>query len=270
MRTVLVPVADEARGRRAIGTARDWARRIGGSVRLVSVVHGEVAVPAREAMLALVCEEEGVPTSCEVIVGDDVAGAIVAAAGDDALVCMRTAGSMRPHQGHFGSIAEAIVRRLARPVVLVGPKADPAIGRDLHRVVVPVDGSHVSERALPPAADLAALLDVPIWVVSVISPRDQRRAEAELGEPVLESGYVSALARDLGREHGIDAEFEVLHGGDPADAILDFASPDAIVVMTTHGRTGLARLFAGSVTTSVVARAEHPVVVLHPGNDRLG
>ena len=270
MRPVLVPIGDEAAGRRAIDTARDWARRIEGTVRLVSVVQSEVAVPARQAMLALLCEEEGVPTSCEVLVGDDIAETIVTAAGSDALVCMRTAGSLLPHQGHFGSLAESVVRRLDRPVVLVGPNASPAIGHDLRRVVVPVDGSRVSETALAPAADLAALLDVPVWVVTVISPKDQRRAEAELGEPLVsESGYIGALARDLARDHGVDAEFEVLHIADPADAILDFAGPDSIVVMTTHGRTGLSRIFAGSVTTSVVARARHPVVVLRPGDHHL-
>ena len=270
MRTVLVPIGDEAAGRRAIDTARDWAHRIGGTVKMISVVHGSGAAPAREAMLALLCEEEGVPTSYDVVVGDDVAGAIVSAAGGDALVCMRTAGSLLPHQGHFGSIAEDVVRRLGRPVILVGPRADPAIDRDLRRVVVPVDGSRISETALGPAARLAAILEVPLWVVTVISPKDQRRAEAELGEAIaIESGHIGGLARQLAREHGIDAQFEVLHIADPTDAILDFARPDAIIVMMTHGRTGMARLFAGSVTTGVVARAEHPVVVLHPGDEQL-
>ena len=270
MRTLLVPIGDEAAGRRAIDTARDFAARIDGTVRLISVVGGRAALPARERMLALLCEEEGLARDCGVILNDDVAGAIVAEAGEHTIVCMRTAGSLLPHHGHFGSIAEEVVRRLDRPVVLVGPKADPSLGRDLGRVIVPVDGSTTSEAALPAAADLATIFGVPLWVVTVISQKDQSRAEAALGGAAsAESGYVAGLARDVGREHGMRVEFEVLHIEDPADAILDFAASDGIVVMTTHGRSGLARLFAGSVTTSVVARAEHPVVVLHPGDGRL-
>lgn len=243
---------------------------MGGKVRLISVVSGPVPLPAREELLARLCEAEDLTDDCAAIVSDDVAGAIVEAAGEEALVCMRTAGSLLPHHGHFGSIAEGVVRRLDRPVVLVGPKADPSIDRELRRVVVPVDGSKLSEMALPAAADLARILEVPVWVVTVISQKDQRRAEAALhGTPSAESGFVAALARDVAREQGVRVEFEVLHIADPADAILDFASNDAIVVMSTHGRTGLARFFAGSVTTSVVARAEHPVVVLHPGDDVL-
>ena len=265
-----MPIGDEAAGRRAIDTARDLAARMDGKVRLVSVVSGSVALAAREELLHRLCAAEDMTDDCAVLVDDDIAGAIVDAAGNDAIVCMRTAGSLLPHHGHFGSIAEAVVRRLDRPVVLVGPNADPALDRDLRRVVLPVDGSDHSEAAVPPAADLAKLLGVPLWIVTVISQRDQRRAEAALGgAEAAESGYVAGLSREVRGDHGIDAEFEVLHIEDPADAILDFAEPDGIVVMSTHGRTGLARLFAGSVTTGVVAKAPHPVVVLHPGDHQL-
>lgn len=86
---------------------------------------------------------------------------------------------------------------------------------------------------------------------------------ADLG--VLESAYVRRLARHIGR----DAQWEVLHGSDPAASILDFAHPDGVVVMSTHGRTGLARLFAGSVAAEIVAGSARPVVVLRPPDTAL-
>jgi nucleotide-binding universal stress UspA family protein len=56
----------------------------------------------------------------------------------------------------------------------------------------------------------------------------------------------------------------VLHGDDPARAIVDFAGDDGTIVMTTHGRSGLNRLFAGSVTTGVVAHSQRAVFVWRP------
>ena len=68
-------------------------------------------------------------------------------------------------------------------------------------------------------------------------------------------------------EASLNTQYDVLHGENPADSILDFASPDGVVVMTTHGRSGLARLFAGSTATSVVARSAHPVFVVRNKDD---
>jgi nucleotide-binding universal stress UspA family protein len=80
----------------------------------------------------------------------------------------------------------------------------------------------------------------------------------------IETGYVRRLAEAMGRSSGTEAQFEVLHGPDPATAILDFAHPDGLIAMSTHGRTGLARIFAGSVTTDVVAGCRQPVLVVRP------
>ena len=79
-----------------------------------------------------------------------------------------------------------------------------------------------------------------------------------------ETAYVRDLASRIRKSHGIDAEFDVLHGDDPATAIVDFAGDDGTVVMSTHGRSGISRLFAGSVTTKVVADSKRAVLVWRP------
>ncbi len=267
-RWVMVPVDESGRGKRALGTARDLALRLGAGVRLMTVVNGSGDTARTTAMLEeLAAEVPEVATEVEVLVDMDAADAIIEAADDDAVVCMTTAASLLPHEGHFGSIAEQVVRNSPRPVVLVGPRADPSLTRELSRIVVPVDGSQLSEAALGPAGVLSELLELPVWIVTVVAAADERAFVAEMGVGATgaETGYVRLLARTLAREHGVDGQYDVLHGEHPADAILDFASPDGVVVMTTHGRSGLARIFAGSVATSVVARSEHPVVVVHNG-----
>lgn len=265
-RRVIVAIDPAGRGRRAVGTARDLAVRLGAGVRLVTVAREGDDRARIETTLEGIAAPIGEPaTDFRVIVAGDVAGALVEAAGEENILTIATAASLRPHAGHFGSVAEDVVRRMARSVSLVGPRADPTLTRDLGRIILPVDGSARSRKALGPAAAIARLLDLPVWVVTVLSEEDQRASSVGMGGDAAagESGHVRSLAARLSRDHGVDGEFDVLHGRHPADAIIDFARHDGIVVMSTHGRTGLARLFAGSVTTSVVARSEHPVFVVH-------
>jgi nucleotide-binding universal stress UspA family protein len=202
----------------------------------------------------------------EVIESGDAIDAIVEAAGSTGLVCMATAATLRPHRGRVGSVAEGVVRRIGRPVALVGPAMEPEPGQRTQRVILPVDGSALSESSLGIAEDLALVLDVPLWIVMAVSHKTEAAAQAEVGDTLVsvESGYVARLARDIGQRIGRDVEYEVLHLDDPAKAIIDFAKDDGTVVMATHGRSGLNRLFGGSVATDVVAHSKRAVFVWRP------
>jgi nucleotide-binding universal stress UspA family protein len=198
--------------------------------------------------------------------GDDPVDSIVVAAGETGLICMGTAASVRFHDGHFGSVAEGVARTLGRSLFLVGPEVEANPGLPTRKIVVPVDGSKLSESAISVGGLLAKKFDVPLWLVSVVSPRLEATARSELGSDatIAESNYIHNLAREIRRAHTIDAEYEVLHHEHVAQAIVDFVGDDGTVVMTTHGRSGLTRLVAGSVTTGVVARSKRAVVVFRP------
>lgn len=184
---------------------------------------------------------------------------------------MATAASLLPHQGHIGSVAEDVIRKVRRPVALVGPKVERQPGSETERVVVPVDGSELSESALNVSADLAEILGVPLWIVSVVSHRAAAAFAAQVESPssLVESSYVNRLARDLATQRNFAAEFDVLHGDDPTRAILDFTGDNGTVVMSTHGRSGLSRLFGGSVATGVVAHSKRAVFVWRPDESSL-
>ena len=73
--------------------------------------------------------------------------------------------------------------------------------------------------------------------------------------------------RELGqrlREQGVTSVEERPMHGHPVDVILDLAkgTPNSLVAMTTHGRTGMARLALGSVTDRVVTSSSRPVLVI--------
>lgn len=263
---VVVPLDGKGLSLRATYFATRLAELIGVPLRLVGVVGDESGTTAREAWLREVAR--GLPgevaTATEVLVRRDVAAAIVADAADHGLVCMATAGKVRFHSGHFGSVAEDVVRSLDRPVVLVGPQVDPKPASGTRKIVVPVDGSDLSTSAFEPAADLAEALDVPVAIISVVSALDV--AQATHGTPVSAREYdlVPRLAEELAGRRKVAVEHEVINSEDPARAIVEFAGDRGTVVMSTHGRSGLRRVFAGSIAAEVVAHSHRPVAVLRP------
>lgn len=140
-------------------------------------------------------------------------------------------------------------------------------------ILVPMDTSSLSERALPLASRLARCLDLPVVILAVV---DGEVANAitefadshgiELGEsiPVYFSRYVQAL-----QEEGVEAEFASLAGIHPAEAILEFCAenPIELIVMASHGYSGITRWLLGSITEKVLRTAHVPVVVV-PVRDR--
>lgn len=146
------------------------------------------------------------------------------------------------------------------------------------RIVVPLDGSTVAETALPQAKDLARLYGARMLVVrvanlprAVASPVSMHGSSinppfgviverGENHESQHEQSYVDGVARTL-RAEGVDAEGLVLTGT-PGSAIVSVLEPGDMLVMTSHGRTGVRRLFMGSVASDVVKRAPVPVLVM--------
>ena len=263
---ILVPV-DDRLDLRALEWAKKLAQVSDTPIRVVSVVGHPDLTAGRHQMIKEAVGDESVEVT--VLLHDDVASAIVEGAAASSLVCMTTAATLLPHGGHFGSIAEEVVRTIARPVVLFGPRATADF--EAKRVVVPVDGSKPGEYVLEAAAQFADILDAEVWVVTVEAHDQEVLVAAVAGADAgaLESGYVRRVARDVSRRATNEAQFEVLHGPDPARSILAFAEPDGIVAMSTHGRSGLRRIFAGSVTTHVVADAHRPTLVVRPPADAL-
>lgn len=254
-RLIVVPTAGGSSTIPVIRLADRVAQVLGAEIEVLSGVEDEEETAVRRAALQQLTQEASLtaPYTVQVVVEDDPGDAIAEAA-TRGMVCMATSAKLLPHDGHFGSYAEHALRHATHPVMLVGPTAEPTL--DVSRAVVPVDGSELSERAVPLAADLAESIGAQLWVVTVVNSEQMAAAQAAGVE--IESGYVRRLARPYG------GQWEVLHGDDPAEQILDFAGPTSVIAMSSHGRSGLLRLVSGSVTMAVVAGAGAPVVVVPP------
>ena len=141
------------------------------------------------------------------------------------------------------------------------------------RIVVPLDGSNVAEEALGQARELARTLDVPIHVLRVV---DTYRAQAipatgmaldysmlaELAEEEIEDAntYIAGVVEGL-KHDGLDATGEVLQGP-IARQIVDATKAGDVIVMCSHGRTGIKRWFLGSVAEEVIRHATVPVLLI--------
>lgn len=248
--SVLCPLDGSAQAERALTSAIDAAQLFDLPFSVFSAVEDEHLVERQTTYLEKLTAGLAIEAKIEVVVDPHPPRAIVNRAGQDALVVMATSTQPLIHRGYLGSAAEAVVRDGHLPVLLVGPRVTSRL-REVERIVACCDGSSLSEQALPVAAEWTDILDASLWVVTVAPPAYRSGHH----EPSPASAYVHRLAAT------VDAQWEVLHGTDAARSIAVW-SDLALVVMTSHGRTGWSRLKMGSVTTATVRWASSPVLVL--------
>ncbi len=178
----------------------------------------------------------------------------------------------------LGSVAEQILHDSPVPLMLIhlaggeelpqSPGATP-----VHKILVPLDGSAFAEQSLEQAKSLAVDLGASLVLLTVLATEyDLVIVEGGITQDrllgSLESdddwavGYLGDLARRLRLEHLVVETRTTC--GDPAEEILKAAArSDAdMVVMSTHGRSGLPRLWLGSVAMRVAQGSGHPVVLV--------
>ncbi len=193
------------------------------------------------------------------------------------LVVMTAVGSSGISIGKsVGSVADSACRTLPIPVLLIRAKSPerPETSRELIRsILVPLDGSDLSKLALPAAESLASGLNAPITLFQMV-----RAAYLYGGDPVPFLDYekltqdevknvrdqMAAVEADLGSK-GIGAISRVVSGADAAEEIISVAESSGIdlIVMSTHGRSGLSHLVLGSVAEKVMAKGNSPLLLVH-------
>jgi nucleotide-binding universal stress UspA family protein len=146
------------------------------------------------------------------------------------------------------------------------------------RIVVPLDGSELAEEALAHAEPLAQAIGAPLHLVRVVdTPSLAHIGTVGLG---VEQAALSAALQRIAAEQaaateylteirerlvprGLDTTTTVVTG-DVVAQLLGAIRLRDLLVMTTHGRTGLARWFFGSVAEAVIRRSPVPVLVVRP------
>jgi nucleotide-binding universal stress UspA family protein len=166
----------------------------------------------------------------------------------------------------MGSVADAVVRGAAVPVLLVHRRPDWRPGHPVP-VLVPLDGSPRSEAIIPAVERLAGPLDFAIHLVHAVEPVPAGpdapgSREAGLAHRTREGErYLAAIAARL-ESKGLRAHSAVRQGR-AVDVIAAYVSECVIglVAMSTHARSGLGRLLLGSVAERVLIEVEVPVIL---------
>ncbi len=287
--TVLVACDFSSASARALAYGTDVAARMGARLHLLHVhevpggpfARGPRSVEARGATLQQQFRERcgrilapygRAPSddevSCLLDEGPAAAPAIVhcAEAHDVDLVVMGTHGRRGVRRLLVGSVAEEVLRTAPCPVLTT--RAHDARPRTdaLQRLVAPVDFSEASREALRFAAGLALAYGLPLALVHVVdlptlptlydlevSGRSPDEIEARVHEELETWGR--SVAAD-GQEVSV-----LVRRGDPVPALLGCASaPTDLLVMATHGLSGVKRRVLGSVAEGILRRAPGPVI----------
>jgi nucleotide-binding universal stress UspA family protein len=301
---ILVPLDGSTFSEQALPTAAQLARRTGAPLHIVQVHEAAASYAPPDGVpvydhrwdAALRVQEEeylhGVAARCMEQVGvaprtellDGPVSAALAAyvtALDVELIVMTTHGRGGISRAWVGSVADALVRRAAVPVLLIRSRSEELrwdSAPQVRKILIPLDGSELSEGIIEPAVGLGkltgatyALLRV-VLPVPFVSPGGMAPAvftQAGAAESTADAAaYLDRVAAPL-RARGLHVETETLVHAIPAVAVLDYAATHGCdgIAMATHGRGGWSRLALGSVADRVMRATLLPVLLYRAPSD---
>jgi nucleotide-binding universal stress UspA family protein len=189
------------------------------------------------------------------------------------MIVMTTYGRGGAGIAGLGSVADRVARHATVPTLVIRG-GERGVAPPVGRIVVPLDGSNLSELALPHAMDLADVLGVPVALVRVLDTAVLGEA-ARLGNYAA-TRYVEAIDtvrsaasayltrhEQTVRDRDIAVSSQLIEGS-PANELLGAIREGDLVVMTTHGRSGFSRWLLGSVADKIVRYGAGPVLLVRP------
>lgn len=196
--------------------------------------------------------------------------------GGAGLIAMATHGRSGVSRWTLGSVADTVLHRTETPLLLVRPSGEEDASRTappITKILVPLDGSELSQAALPFAEELAKALPASITLFHAVMPpvmaypggefvaMDQRLWESleERARGLLSVHAAALEAAGIETERRTSLIPEV-------DGIIGAArdSSAGLVLMSTHGRSGVGRWIMGSVADGVVRRSHIPCLLIRP------
>ncbi len=198
-----------------------------------------------------------------------------AESNDIGLIAMATHGRTGGSRWALGSVADRVLRGGSVPLLLINPtraSARRARKKLFRNVLLPLDGSQLSEKALPYGRELAKGTGTRVWLLRVSQPQhliidagEYMMTNVEAAVQGLEQTALAYLAQVEAplKAQGIKLTSQALTGT-PAETILEYARTKKIdlILMSTHGRGGLSRWVFGSVAARVLRAAEVPFLLI--------
>ncbi len=287
---ILVPLDGSTRSEGVLPYVRLLARGMNVPVELVRVIDTtQVTAPRthpNEYFEKVKTSFSGTTDVKHTVELGNPAGIIVdrAAEHPGTLIAMATHGYSGAQRWLLGSVAEKVLHAAKNDLLVVRPAEGSAGGEaPLKTMLVPLDGSEWAEKALPTVSGLATRLQSKVVLVRVlvrfyfpppeaIAPvfgttiPDQKELWAQAR--VEAAKYLGEKMEKLRAEGLAHTSCLVIDGGAEGAAadIIDLAAktPEHLVVMSTHGRSGVGRWLIGSVVERVVRHSSGAVLVIRP------
>lgn len=213
--------------------------------------------------------KEGFGVEHEVRVGRASDEVLQTCAGVD-LVLIATHGRTGVARWWLGSVADQVIREAGCPVLVIGPNVSQALSPEVKRILLPLDGSPEAEEALPVATWIAGLTGAELDIVRALSltpvayDPGMGVYSADLIDS-MEEAVRSYLAEVNTRLQGKKAT-TTMRIGSPGEMLYQHLEerPADLIVMTSHGRSGVKRAALGSVTDRIL-HGPAPVLVIRAG-----
>ena len=202
---------------------------------------------------------------------------IIERAGADkgTLINMATHGRSGIDRWLLGSIAEKVLRGTTDPLLLIRATEEAKTEGEVtfKSVIVPLDGSELAECVLPTVAELAKALQLEVILFRAYTiPYSALAADAEGFYLVPDEELISAMRdeavaylkkkAEAMKQLGIERVSTIAEYGFAPDEIIALGrkTPDNLIAMCTHGRSGVKRWALGSVTETVMRDSGDPVL----------
>jgi len=298
---ILVPLDGSTISEGVLPYARAFATALHVPVHLLQIMDTETLIPSDAAsqgrfhnILTAEREHNGdylkeiassfpEPTavSCSVRIGKPAEVIIEVAAGDlDTLIAMTTHGRSGIRRWLLGSVAEKVLHGAENDVLLIRaiePIEERRAAAHMQRVVVPLDGSELAEKAVPCAVELAKKMNLELMLIrvylmpGVAYPTGSYAPDWNLLDRETRERATEYLQMQIGklRNEGLErVSLKVLEGS-AAEKIIGVGreSPGSMIAMSTHGASGVGRWLLGSVTERVIRHSETAVLVVRAKRD---
>jgi nucleotide-binding universal stress UspA family protein len=182
------------------------------------------------------------------------------------LLCLSSRGRSTVGEVVLGSVTSQVIRILHAPMLTTGPAVSEPT-RPWQRLLVCLDGSANAASILPVATAWANHLDLEVQLLYVAYPLgDPRTGDFAVPDEDLAAAQQLTSAAEGLEAAGIAVRWSVREHTQVAAGIAEQAAHGLadLIALATHGRTGLARLVAGSVALDVIRHATVPVLTVRP------
>jgi nucleotide-binding universal stress UspA family protein len=283
MNTILVPLDGSPLAEAVLPHVRGLAALFGARVHLLHVIESPDQIVVGKGAEAGTVERRGyylteqaasfagagIEVTTEVQIGRPPAVILERATAEGAtLIAMASHGYSGLRRWTLGSVTDKVVHAAKVPVFVVrAPDAVAPSAEGIRRIMIPLDGSDLARSAIQPAVEIAERAEADLLLLTAMEPASD--AYAMVAHTDLLTALDTALQaerQELGADprlagHTVNA---LVAEGMPADVIVDVAAHREIdlIVMATHGRSGLSRWALGSVADKVLHSTTVPLVLV--------